>query len=147
MKQSLALAALLLTVACWHGDAASPDDLLGLPVHSSMPLDATAFNGELKAAYAQGAAWADDPVQLLARFLPQTFGRQTVWSLEGEGEHLQRVQATIVVDGFSDDSVRGERYDVTLQALGSGGWKIAVASTSRRCWRGPIDSYSSDPCP
>lgn len=146
---TVTLASVLSLLAACKANNASRDvavDLLEIPLSESQRLDPESFNRQLEAAHSDGQQWTDDPVQILGRFINSGLGRDAIWSISGTGERPSRYRMTVVVDGIPDDSVRGRRYDATLERASNGAWQIRDASLRWRCWRGTSNSFSAAPC-
>jgi hypothetical protein len=124
----------------------SVGDLLAIDTSASQSLNADAFNQELAAAHSQNQPWANDPVQIINKFLNPEMARNAVWTFSGSGERSTRYQVAITTDGFPNDSVRGKRYAATLERVPNGGWQIRNASVSWRCWRTRTGVFGIEPC-
>jgi hypothetical protein len=80
-----------------------------------------------------------------------------VGKFEGSTQHIIQVnegsespsasRVTVLRDGLLDDSVRGERWDITFSRNANGAWTIKEVKRAWRCWRGPqTDRFAATPC-
>jgi hypothetical protein len=129
-----------------NGPLAGAGDLIAIDTSASQSLNADSFNRELALAHARNQPWANDPVQIINRFLSPELARNAVWTFSGSGERSSRYQVAITIDGIPDDSVRGKRYAATLERVPNGGWQIRNASVSWRCWRTRTGGFGIEPC-
>lgn len=148
---SAAMVLLLLAMTCRGDSPESPTgmgiDLLSVRAGSSEPLPHDAFNETVAKAKAAGETWVSDPIMVVRRFADWGGERQGVWVVSGTGERPSRYEVVAIADGFLDDSVRGERLDVSLEMASDQSWRIAGARVSWRCWPGRgHETYSTDPC-
>ncbi len=122
-------------------------ELLSLQVTSSEQVEFSAFNETLAMAGSKGEPWARDPVDIVRRFVHWGRGQEAVLLFKGEGESPSRYEFVAISNGFHDDSVRGERFDITLEADSRQTWRVTSATTSWRCWPGRgHQSYGTQPC-
>jgi hypothetical protein len=81
-----------------------------------------------------------------------------VGDFEGSTQHIIQVnegseapsvtRITVVRDGLMDDSVRGERWDITLERTTASLWRIREVRRAWRCWRGEqLDRFATVSCP
>jgi hypothetical protein len=110
-------------------------ELLAVPVESTKPLPIVEFNEKSAAAMAAGQTWPRDPLAVTSQ-LTGAAGRTAVWAIRGLGEHPTRYDITAIADGFTDDSVSGERFDMTVELGPDGAWSVTAAQVSWRCWPG-----------
>jgi hypothetical protein len=146
----LALVGMLVVFgACHKGDASGQAavDLLAVDVSASQSLNADAFNKQLIVSHTEGQSWANDPIQIVSRFINPELPRNAIWVVNGSGERPSRYQITVVVDGIPDDSLRGRRYDATILRAQDGAWQIVDAGTSWRCSRARTGVFGTEPCP
>jgi hypothetical protein len=79
-------------------------------------------------------------------------------SFEGRTQHVIQVnegaeaptasRVTVLRDGLLDDSVRGERWDISLERTADGVWRIKEVKRAWRCRRGAqTDSFAATRCP
>jgi hypothetical protein len=143
---ALGLAALLAACADAPTEPPSGAELLSAAVRSTEARDAAAFNRRTAEEAAAGAAWTRDPL-LVARAFTGSPGRSEAWHVDGRGEFPSAYTVVAVFDGFSDDSVRGERHDIVLRREPDETWRIARARIGWRCWRGRGQrTYSAERC-
>ena len=147
----LAASWLLLALTGWPfspSEAQSAADLLlSVPVASSEPRDYAEFNATIARAVANGEPWPQDPVAVARRFAGWGVERLAIWTIEGAGERPSRYEIRAIADGFHDDSVRGERLEISLERSADETWRITAARVSWRCWpdRGH-ESFAIEPC-
>jgi hypothetical protein len=146
----LALLALVLVIAGCSGASSGVQtgaDLLSVPVSSSETRAYEDFNKTVVQARAAGETWAADPGMVARRFIEFGAERSSVMVLKGSGEHSSRYEVIAVADGFTDDSVRGRRLDITLERNPDESWRITNARASWRCWPGRgHDDFGTTPC-
>ena len=81
-----------------------------------------------------------------------------VGKFEGSTQHIIQVnegsesptasRVTVLRDGLLDDSVRGDRWDITFARSANGAWTIREVKRAWRCRRGPQnDRFAATPCP
>jgi hypothetical protein len=145
-----AAGAVLFLTAGWlnsPSNAQAPADLLAIPVRGSEPRAYTEFNQIVAAARAAGDDWPQDPVMVTRRFTGWRAERAGVWVIQGSGERPTHYKIIAIVDGFPNDSVRGERLEVVLERGGDGSWRITDAFISWRCWPGRGNqSFGTEKC-
>jgi hypothetical protein len=129
---------------------AAPVELEGLPAPELDGSIAFAeFNESLDRAQ---PTWQSDPALVVARALDTAGEAHTTISIELFHESKRTVdganvaKATIIRDGFLDDSIRGTRHRLELRLdPDRKAWRIFSASADWRCWRGHAD-YSTALC-
>jgi hypothetical protein len=109
--------------------------LFSIPVLSSEKMDLEEHHRKVEFAARAGESWVKDPLLVAQRFV-MPVGKTVAWSFRGGGENTQisEIEVISIVDGFADDSVRGERIDLVLRKDSSEVWSIARAWRSWRCW-------------
>lgn len=140
---------LFLLAGCSTQDAASKAmaELLLLEVAATEMLPISSFNERLVVAQAQGEPWTEAPSQIVTAFFQPPVARNSVLTLQAVEGHLDQLRAVLVVDGMSDDSVRGWRYEARLVPAQNNGWTIAEAQASWRCWRNGNNRFDIALCP
>lgn len=104
--------------------------------------------GEYPDAMALAARGADPLAIALGVAGPFQGTRQEIVQVNEGGELPSKSIVTLVRDGLLDDSLRGERWKVTLGRSQSGTWAITQVQRSVRCRRGgDPDRYVAGPCP
>lgn len=104
--------------------------------------------GEYPDAMALAARGADPLAIALSVAGPFHGTRQAIEQVNEGGELPSKSTVTLVRDGLLDDSLRGERWDVTLGRSQPGAWAITQVQRSVRCRRGgDPDRYVAGPCP
>jgi hypothetical protein len=138
----------------WGGCAGPASDaqpgaaaLFAVPVSATEPRDFAAFNNRVAEAVAQGKEWPGDPAMVVRQFAGWRSERLGALALEGSGERPSRYEVVAIADGFLDDSVRGERFDLSLERVADETWRVTAAKASWRCWpeRGHED-FGTVPC-
>ena len=77
--------------------------------------------------------------------------------LEGSTQHISQLnegsevpsasRVTVARDGLMDDSVRGERWDITLERTTASLWRIRELRRAWHCWRGEqLDRFATVSC-
>lgn len=57
-------------------------------------------------------------------------------------------RVTLLRDGFLDDAVRGDRWEIAMERTATGGWRIVEVTRAWRCRRGAHqDRFDIAPCP
>lgn len=73
---------------------------------------------------------------------------QQVIQVNAGSEAPSASHVTVLRDGLLDDSVRGERWEVTLKRTPSGRWEISEVKRAWRCRRGELpDRFATVRCP
>ncbi|VAW81339.1 hypothetical protein MNBD_GAMMA12-1525 [hydrothermal vent metagenome] len=121
-------------------------DLLSIKVTSSKSIAVAKFNKKVDIAARQDAQWVKDPISVIRKYNYWP-GRTAVIFIDGDGEHPSTYKITIIYDGFSGDSVRGQHDEITIVQNQLDIWHLKSIKTSWRCWsgRGHTD-YSIEPC-
>lgn len=119
-------------------------ELLSLDVKSSTPIEFSVLNKMLANSR---EAWAKDPLTIIRRLTNLGRDREAVIAFQGPGEYPTYYKFVAISNGYLDDSIQGERYDIELEQDASQNWRIISAAKSWRCWpeRGH-ENYSIEPC-
>jgi hypothetical protein len=88
---------------------------------------------EAAAAAARGGTPVDIAVAIAGRFEGST---QHIIQVNDGGESPVSSHVTVLRDGLLDDSIRGQRWDITLERSASGPWRIKHVQLAWRCRRG-----------
>jgi hypothetical protein len=104
------------------------------------------------ARYAEAAAMAGrggTPVDIaLAVVGPFDGSSQHIIQVNQGVESPSASRVTVLRDGLLDDSVRSERWEVTLQRTAAGAWSIKEVERAWRCRRGgQTDRFVPTLCP
>lgn len=114
--------------------------LLDIPVTSSLPI--------LK-AIGQVAESNQSAVDLSLKIVGtfQEASKQIIYQYNDSPESMDKTTVTIIRDGYLDDSVRGERWDIKLQKQSTGKWRTSSVTVASRCWPGRgHEDYSKALC-
>ena len=115
-----------------------------LPASGELPVDE--FN-----AYAESVdePWERDVAATTTEFVGRdrvevpSVSFQATTGGEGEGP----TNASLLLSGLLDDSVRARRYDLTLSRRSDGTWRIDSASWAQRCQQGRgHQAFDAGPC-
>lgn len=125
-------------------------EIEGLP---SPELDGTIAFAEFNQALDRlRPPWESDAALVIARALDGAGNAHTTITIELFHESKRTTdspnvaKATVVRDGFADDSIRGTRYVIELRLDPERkAWRIATATADWRCWRGHAN-YSTALC-
>ena len=148
---ALLLSLQLLFIGCSKPspEAQNAIDLLSIEVVSSTPKDFSVFNGVIDAAISAGEKWPQEPVMIVRKFLEGEINNESVFVFKKQRENAHYLNFIVINNGFSDDSVAGERIEGTLELIDvyTRNWRITGAHSSRRCWddRGH-QHFSTKPC-
>ncbi len=117
-------------------------DLLSTPRTSYEILNTSNFNTRLSTEV--GSNWVNDPILAAHYFIGGSFGKNQVITVENADTGYNVV---VIYDQFSDDSIRGSRYDLKFDDSSDGYLQISSAEKSWRCkdGRGHSD-YSNELC-
>jgi hypothetical protein len=122
-------------------------NLLSLRVNSSQPRDYASFNEAVAKAMVAGESWAGDPIMVVRKFAKWGNVREAVWVIQGRGEFPSQYEILAIADGFHDDSIRGERFAISLKINPDRSWFITAAQVTWRCWPGRgHEYYGTDVC-
>ena len=124
--------------------AQASGSLAELPVESTKPVAVTEYRTAAALA-ARGSSPIDIALAVAGPFEGAT--QHVIQANEGsEAPTASRV--TVLRDGLLDDSVRGERWDITLQRTAAGVWSIKEVKRAWRCRRGgQPNSFAANRCP
>lgn len=144
--------------------ASAQSELASVPVLSVESIDIEGANRVVVEAERAGHAWVADPILVasaIIRALP--FGSMEARAVlvsrqDVGGERTDSSTVIVLLDGFSDDSVRGERYAFTLVPSDTSGslirlgirrtWRVIDANRAWRCLRGrDVDAFYGQLCP
>lgn len=95
------------------------------------------------------AARGGDPVDIALQIAGKLEGSmQQITQVNEGGEAPKGSRVTVLRDGLLDDSLRGERWDITLTRTPAGVWSIREVKRAWRCRRGgDTDRFVAAPCP
>ena len=124
---------------------AQPDTALAaLPIASTQPVAAAGYK-QASALAARGGAPIEIALKVVGPFEGTT---QQLIQLNERGESPTASRVTVLRDGFLDDSVRGDRWDIALERTKAGAWRIVEVKRAWRCRRGmQAEQFAAVPCP
>jgi hypothetical protein len=128
----------LATAAGWTDPRSSA--LVELPV-AGMQLLTPDHYREASALAARGGAALDVALKVVGAF--EGSAQQIVQVNDG-GEAPSRSRVTVVRDGILDDSVRGDRWEVSLERTAASLWRITEVKRAWRCRRGAQNGQFRD---
>jgi hypothetical protein len=139
---AIALCATALAAGCGGSDEPSWNpESLG-PNAGSRVDDFNAYAGDVDEPWERSAALLAGEFLRLDRAL----ATRTVIDTEAPGEGTGPATATVTLDGVLDDSVRSERYVLSLARDGDV-WRLESAVWAQRCRPGRgHEDYSAEPC-
>ena len=113
----------------------------GVPRSGTLPV--AAFNARAERV---DEPWERDLAALTLEFLalgdPESSTRSFNSTSSGDSAN-----ATLLVDGLGDDSVRARSYELTFERRADGTWRIVTASWAQRCHEGRgHQDFSPEPC-
>lgn len=139
---ALLLAATIASPAAWAADARG--SLLDVPVADAGVI-APAQYGKASDLASRGGAPIEIALAVAGAFEGST---QHVVQVNEGSESPTASRVTVLRDGLLDDSVRGERWDITLERTATGGWRIKEVTRAWRCRRGAqIERFATTLCP
>jgi hypothetical protein len=138
----IVLSAALIAATGWAAD--KHGSLLDLKVRGMQRVD--------QAQYANASALA------LRGGTPFDIALTVAGAFEGSIQHVIQVnetseapsasRVTVLRDGLLDDSIRGERWDISLERTSAGAWRIREVKRAWRCWRGEeANRFAATACP
>lgn len=141
LKTVLLTTALLAPAGAFAGPLPS---LTELPIAGTQPVAPEKYP-EASALAARGGA-------------PVAIALEIAGGFEGSTQHIVQVnegsemptasRITVLRDGLLDDSLRGERWDITLARTPAGVWSIREVKRAWRCRRGgDTDRFVAVRCP
>jgi len=100
---------------------------------------------EAAATAARGGTPVDIALAVAGRFEGSV---QHIVQVNEGGESPVSSHVTVLRDGLLDDSIRGQRWDITLERSAAGPWRIRAVQLAWRCRRGAeIERFIAVRCP
>lgn len=127
-------------------------DLCTPTVESFSVLPCDAESGEVAAAASEGAAWPHDLFEVVV-FVAKRFGLSqcddTCLTIDKEPfEGCSIAVATVVQQGYADDSIAGLWTEIRLSRSSDGIWGVSEVRQAALCRRGDFgNAYQKSPCP
>ena len=132
----------LATAAGWTDSR--PIALAELPV-AAMQLISPDDYREASALAARGGAALEAALKVVGTFEGSA---QQIIQVNDAGEAPSTSRVTVLRDGLLDDSVRGDRWEVSLERTAARLWRIREVKRAWRCRRGgQTDSFATLRCP
>jgi uncharacterized protein len=126
------------------GAADSPPPLADLPVVDMMVVAPVKYRAASDLA-ARGSAPLDIVLKIVGEFEGST---QHIIQVNEGSEAPSACRITVLRDALTDDSVRGERWDIALEKTTASVWSIKEVKRAWRCWRGEqLDRFATGLCP
>ena len=152
MMRCLLLGVLIFSVGCAQTgpQTVSIAGFGQTPPESWAELDLADINSRLDMAVLSDEAWPSSPLQSTLQLFGDDSDVQSVVIEEMKNRVEGADSATVMMirDGFLDDSVRGEWFEVVFERQTDGTWRVAEARVAYRCRRGENTSvYQGDLCP
>ena len=121
-----------------------PPSLADLPVVDMERVDPVKYKTASELA-ARGSAPLDIALKIVGAFEGAT---QHIIQINAGSEAPSASRLTVLRDRLMDDSIRGARWDITLEKTEAGVWHIKAVMRAWRCWRGgQMDRFATAPCP
>jgi hypothetical protein len=123
----------MLAATCSSAQSAEPSiRLTDIAVAGSQAVPSSDYR-EAAATAARGGTPVDIALAIAGRFEGSA---QHIIQLNEGSESPVSSHVTVLRDGLLDDSIRGQRWDITLERSASGPWRIRNVQLAWRCWRG-----------
>jgi hypothetical protein len=138
----------LFLAACTTSSINSSERVQNSP-ESWANVDIQKLNTRIDEAVAADKSWPNSPLLLTLHLLGYDQGSQSVIfeEVKSGGERPEVTTISYIRDGFLDDSVRGDWYEVVLRLQPDGSWRISEARVAYRCWRGESKkAFRKEPC-
>jgi hypothetical protein len=114
---------------------------------SSDRLDPSRFAAAVDASSANGASWVRDPVQVALLFVDEPSTARTAIVREDRPQGAETL-VRVWLDGLGDDATRARWYEVRLERVADGAWRVASARRAGVCSRGErTDTLVAGRCP
>ena len=125
-----------------------PERIMDIPVFNTTSIDLTRFNKDLAAAVKANEAWVSDPVSIALWLAEEFEGKeQHIIQVNNVADGPDKARVIILRDGYLDDSIRGERFEINLELSKKGDWMVKDAKKAWRCWEERRPGFTSDFCP
>jgi hypothetical protein len=141
------LKTVILSTALLSSAGAFANPLLSLselPIVGMQPVAPEKYP-EASALAARGGGPVDIALEIAGKFEGST---QHIIQVNEGSEAPTASRITVLRDGLMDDSLRGERWDITLARTPAGVWRINEVKRAWRCRRGAdTERFLATPCP
>jgi hypothetical protein len=117
---------------------------MALPVVATQPVAPGDYVGAAAVASRGGA-----PIEVALAAAGAFEGTTQHATQENRGaESPTAARVTLLRDGFLDDAMRGDRWEIAMERSANGGWRIVEVTRAWRCRRGAQqDRFDIAPCP
>jgi hypothetical protein len=123
----------MLAATCSAAQGAEPlVRLADIAVAGSQAVPSSDYR-EASAIAARGGTPVDIALAIAGRFEGSA---QHIIQVNDGGESPVSSHVTVLRDGLLDDSIRGQRWDISLERSASGPWRIKHVQLAWRCRRG-----------
>jgi hypothetical protein len=123
----------MLAATCGTAQSAEPRvRLTDIVVAGSQAVLSSDYK-EAAAAAARGGTPVDIALAVAGRFEGSA---QHIIQVNAGGESPVSSHVTVLRDGLLDDSIRGQRWDITLERSAAGPWRVRDVQLAWRCRRG-----------
>jgi hypothetical protein len=145
MAYRITTAILSAALLASSGACANPlPSLNELPIAGMQPVAAKRY-AEASALAARGGAPIDIALEIAGKFEGAT---QQITQVNEGGEAPTLSRVTVLREGLLGDSLRAERWDITLARTPAGVWRIGEVKRAWRCRRGgDTERFVAVPCP
>jgi len=107
-----------------------------------------ALNTKIQQAYKENLTWVRNPELYVFNLINLTSLRKIAYEYSTDNiKSPQKINLSIMRDGFLDDSVRGDIQKIKLSKNSKGKWKVISIKKAISCWRRDKLIYSSELCP
>ncbi len=127
----------------------APDDKVKKP-SSWLELNIEQLNAKIEKVLAENQQWPLSPLEITTNLFggDQETAEVSIQEKKESGENPSNASIVYIRDGFLDDSVRGDWYEISFKRKADGSWRINSARAAYRCWRGGnVDTYQGEFCP
>ena len=139
----------LLLSACSAAANSLPELLQSAP-ESWATVDVDELNARVGEAVAADEAWPRSPLLLVLHLIGGDMDTRSlvIEELKNRSEGADATKIVCIRDGFLDDSIRGDWWEMDLRRMPDGTWRVSESRIAIRCWRSENTSaYQEKPCP
>ena len=118
----------------------------GPPKPQGKPLPLDTFESRAREAIANGEEWPKASLLVALKLVGESCECSSrVIELRSKPESFDGATIIITDQGYLDDSVRGERYELVLERGPGGVWRVLKATNTWNCYRGH-EEFSTELC-